>query len=271
MKIIRVFPRRTRCTPTDINARIGEPDLFDECDRVHISVTFTYDIPEAERLCKLWEKIAPVEIGGPAINSIPGEFIPGMYLKPGYTITSRGCPNNCLFCDVPKREGAIRELEIKDGHNVLDSNLLACSDKHIINVFSMLNRQKHAAEFTGGLEAARLKEWHVKMLSEFRLKPKQLFFAYDTPNDREPLFEAGKLLAGYGLNKSHRLRCYVLIGYKGDTFDKAESRLKESIQAGFIPAAMLYRDKNNTEPDMKWKQFQRAWIRPAIIWNKRRI
>jgi hypothetical protein len=42
-RLIRVFPRRTRATPDDDLARFGPPDLFDEADEVHVSVTFTYD------------------------------------------------------------------------------------------------------------------------------------------------------------------------------------------------------------------------------------
>ena len=52
-RIIRVFPRRTRATPTDALAVVNRsPELFDEADEVHISVAFTWDIPVAEQLEK---------------------------------------------------------------------------------------------------------------------------------------------------------------------------------------------------------------------------
>ncbi len=266
MKIIRVFPRRTNATPIDPLAYIGPPDMFAEADEVHISVTFTWDLPEAERLAKQWQLVAPVRIGGPATGEPGGDFVPGMYLKPGYVITSRGCPNKCWFCSVWKREGDIRELPIRDGWNVLDDNLLACSDDHIQQVLIMLRQQKrqgHRILLTGGLEAARLKPWHVAWLWD--LKPRRIFFAYDTPDDMEPLRMAGQmfLLAGF-TTASHALRCYVLIGYRGDTFEAAEERLMESIDAGFMPMAMLYRDKTG-ERDLEWARFQTQWARPAFI------
>lgn len=150
-----------------------------------------------------------------------GDFTPGVYLKEGYIITSRGCPNRCWFCSVPKREGPLRELPIADGWNVLDDNLLACSDVHVKAVFEMLAKQKRRPLFTGGLEAALLKPWHV--LEFARLKPKELFFAYDTPNDREPLYEAGKMLVAAGFKRCHPLRAYVLVGYPGDSLKKPKS------------------------------------------------
>ena len=266
MKILKVFPRRTTATPYDELSYIGDPPLLfpPEADKVNISVTFEWDLKEAERLEKQWKVIAPVEIGGPATGSPGGDFIPGQYLKQGYVITSRGCRNRCWFCSVWKREGDIRELPITEGYNVLDDNLLACSDEHIKGVFEMLLNQSIQPELTGGLEAALLKEWHVKELK--RINPDQMFFAYDTENDRDPLYEAGKILERYGFTK-RKLRAYVLIGYPKDTFSDAEKRLYDTLEAGFMPMAMLYRDKSEyRNPD--WMKFQREWVRPAIIKTK---
>lgn len=267
----RVFPRITKATPSDDLCFFGPPGMFlPEIDEVHVSVSFTYDKAKAEDLAEQWWHIAPVKIGGPAYDAPGGEFVPGRYLKPGYVITSRGCPNKCKvngipFCAVPRREGGtIRELEVKEGNNVLDDNLLACSEGHIRAVFAMLKRQKYGRPmFTGGLEAARLKDWHVELLRG--LRPKEMFFAYDNPSKYEPLVEAGKKLLAAGFTvASQILRCYVLIGYPGDTFEKAEKRLMDTIKAGFLPMAMLYRDEAG-ERDLGWARFQRFWARPAMV------
>jgi len=266
VNIARVFPRITNATPSDEYTFYDAPGMFlPPIDEVHISVAFTYDLRRAEILARQWEEIAPVKIGGPALNEPGGEFEAGMYLKPGYVITSRGCPNKCWFCSVWRREGSeIRELEVKEGNNVLDDNLLACSDEHIKKVFIMLKQQKHGrVMFTGGMEAALLKDWHVEQLR--RLHPREIFFAYDTPDDYEPLVEAGKklLVAGF-TTAGHSLRAYVLIGYPKDTFEKAEERLMQTIKAGFLPMAMLYRDKEG-QRIKEWARFQRFWARPATV------
>ena len=268
MKIIRVFPRRTKLTPDDDNVRVAcSPNLFDEADEVHVSVLFTEDLPKAELLAKAWQSIAQVKIGGVATGERGGDFVPGVYIKKGAVIASRGCPNRCWFCSVWKREGnEMRELPITDGWNVLDDNLLRCSEKHVRNVFEMLHRQPERTEFTGGLEAAALQDWHIDLL--VKLQPRQMFFAYDTPNDLEALRFAGKKLnnAGFTL-ASRKLRSFCLIGYKNDTFEHAEKRLWHCIDAGFMPMAMLYRDGKN-EPATEWKRFARIWSRPAIIASK---
>lgn len=264
-RIIRIFPPRTAATPDDELVRIADtPSLFDEADEVHVSVAFTWDIPLAEWLAGQWSAVAPVKVGGPAYNEPGGEFVPGMYMKKGYVITSRGCPNRCWFCAVPKREGGqLRELPVTDGWIVTDDNLLACSAGHVDSVFAMLSRQPHRPQFVGGLEAALLTPTMASRLRS--LHPDSLFFAYDTPNDLEPLVAAGKMLLGAGFTKaSNDLRCYVLIGYRGDTFDKAQKRMGEAWRAGFMPFAMLYRDQKG-DYDKTWRRFQREWANPTIV------
>ena len=228
----RIFPRRTAATPTDEHAYTTEPPFWAEYDEIHVSVTWTYDLPRAEQLAKEWQHVAPVKIGGPATGMRGEAFTPGMYVKPGYVITSRGCPNKCWFCSVWKRDGQIRELPIHDGFNVLDDNLLACSETHIRAVFAMLSRQKEKARFTGGLEAKRLQRWHVELLAT--LKPKVMYFAYDTPDDYEPLVAAGKLLKEAGIHDP-AASAYVLCGWPKDTESAADKRMRETWAAGFYP------------------------------------
>jgi len=266
MRIARVFPRRTKATPDDPLAFTVFPKKKDipEVDEIHISVTFSYDLPKAETQEKDWRRLGvPVKIGGPALGQPGGDFIPGMYLKKGYVITSRGCNNHCWFCGVPGREGGLLELPITEGWNVLDDNLLACSESHIRDVFAMLKTQSERPVFTGGLESKLLQPWHVELLRE--VKAKRLYFAYDTPDDYAPLLQAGRLLRDGGFTQaSHAASCYVLIGYPGDTQTNAERRLRQTWAAGFLPFAMLYRD-NGGKVNTDWSKFQRTWVRPEIL------
>jgi hypothetical protein len=235
-----------------------------EVDAIHVSATMSWDRSSAERLAEQWSAVGlPVEIGGPAFGDPGGEFTPGQYMASGHVITSRGCPNSCWFCDVPRREGKLREISVKEGWKVHDSNILACSREHIEKVFAMLRRQEKRIIFVGGLDASRLEKWHIDLLRTIRVD--RMYFAYDEPSDLAPLREAGDILQKSGFTRNHHLYCYVLIGYKRDKIVDADVRLRQAWAAGFTPFAMLYRDKKLMRHDIEWRRFQRQWVRPAII------
>lgn len=124
----------------------------------------------------------------------------------------------------------------------------------------MLKLQKERAKFTGGLDPRLITESISHKLKSARLD--SLFSAYDTPDDLKPLQEAGNRLVSVGFTPHSKLYCYVLCGYKGDTFDKAEKRFRETWDAGFMPYAMLYRDDKG-EYDKEWRRLQRLYYRPA--------
>jgi hypothetical protein len=272
VKLVRVFPRKTKATPDDALAYFGPPDMFVEADEVHVSVTFTYDKAKAERLAEQWHSIAPVKIGGVAYGDDSLEFIPGRYIKPGYTITSRGCPRRCWFCGVWKKWPTPHLLPIVEGWNILDDNLLACPREHVEAVFAMLRRQNRRVEFTGGLEALALEDYQVDLLASLTPRP-TMFFAYDPGDAFETLEHAARRLLAAGFTpRSHRLRCYVLIGYPKDTFEAATARLQQMLSIGMTPMAMLWRPETASQeryaPAPAWRAFQRRWARPAIIHGK---
>lgn len=263
-KTIRVFPRRTKWTPTDPLAFSGPEGAWPPLDLppeqpVKISVTFTADILLGERLKQAWKSLYPdVQIGGPAFGDPGGEFIPGLFLKDGVTITSRGCIRNCKFCLVPKREGKIREIAIKDGYIIQDNNLLACSQTHVEAVFDMLRQQPKSA-ILSGLDARLLTDKHINLLETIRFN--QLWFAYDNIKDWANLVNAAYLLSKFPKSKKF---CYVLIGFEDDTILQAEKRLIDTWNLGFMPFAMLYKGPNGEgHNNVTWKHLQRTWCRPA--------
>jgi hypothetical protein len=268
-RLMRVFPRKTKAWPDDELAYFGDPDLFAQADRVHVSVAFTQDKAIAERLAESWKWVAPVEVGGVAYGDASLEFIPGRYIKPGYTITSRGCPRRCWFCGVWKKWPEPNVLPIHDGWNVLDDNLLACPRPHVEAVFDMLRRQSRRVEFTGGLEALALEDYQVELLAGLKPRP-NMFFAYDPGDEFDTLRSAASRLLQAGFTAaSHRMRAYVLIGYPKDTFALAEGRLQQMLSIGFTPMAMLWQPDTPSQekhrPAPEWRAFQRRWARPAII------
>jgi hypothetical protein len=223
---------------------------------VLVSVLFTWDISRGRGLATDWSSVSSrVELGGPAFGSYAGAFEPGLFVREGVTITSRGCPKACSFCLVHQREGFLRELEIRVGNIVQDNNVLACSKGHLEKVFGMLGGQR-AIEFHG-LDIDYLNSWVVDRLKS--LKVKFLWVACDTDAALTRLDKAADLLADFTLEQR---RCYVLIGR--ESLYQAESRCEAVFNKGFLPFAQLYQPVQPKAYSAEWKRLQKRWSRPAI-------
>jgi hypothetical protein len=269
-ELIRVFPERNKWTPSDDLAFVGEPPFeqfrpADPYTPVHVSVTFTWHRGIAQRLAEAWgDYYRNVSIGGPAYDDPGGEFIPGRYLKVGSTITSRGCPKRCGWCKVPFSEGALREMPIKPGWIVQDNNLLACSERHLHAVFTMLREQKRNIYFNGGLDKHYLKPEHRELFDSIPIG--ELWFACDQANDFPALEKARLILDGIPQRK---LRCYTMIGYDAETLSEAEQRIERVFRLGFLPFSQLYQPPTADRPTKiygaDWKAVNKQWCRPAAM------
>ena len=270
--MIRVFATKTDWTPTDDFAFYDEPPLYLKVPKkmpVKISVTFTWDIKKGNRLCSAWmHQSKDVSIGGPSIGGPPGDFIPGRFLKEGITITSRGCPKKCPWCLVSQREGGLREINIAPGYIIQDNNLLACSHGHIEKVFEMLSRQKRAAQFKGGLDVDYLGHWHIDLMKQIRIG--ELWIACDSEKGLAKLPKARDLLGDWPIDKR---RCYVLVGYEGDTPEAAQRRCERIYdnENGFLPFAQYYQlpTAQRRIVTKEWHFTVRKWSRPAAYRSKK--
>lgn len=262
-RLLRVFICRTSQTPIDDMAFIGEPPLIrPDANEVHVSTVFTWDKQEAHRLADAWRQYYPVvKVSGPAFDDPGNGFTPGLYTRLGITITSRGCPHECPWCLVPKREGKLRELPVMPGWIIQDNNLLRCSRGHIERVFAMCRQQKQAIRFLGGLEAAALTNDIAEQLRSLRIAEVWLSADHDgvLPGLQRTIHKLRWLPRG-------KKRCYVLLGFNGETIPQAEARLEAVWQAGCLPFAQLYRDEaDSVQWSKEWRGLARTWSRPAAM------
>jgi hypothetical protein len=233
-----------------------------------VSASFTWLRSSAEKLASEWARYYDhVQVGGPAYGDPGGEFTPGMFLKTGCTITSRGCPKRCPWCLVPAREGPLRLLAIKPGWIVQDNNLLATPHAHFAAVFDMLRAQRRRIYFNGGLDKRFLEPWHVPFFNSVPVG--ELWWSCDAPGDLGALAGVRELFPGLPIRKQ---RCYVMIGYNGESLADAERRLETVFNLGFMPFSQLYEPPDavvrGAMYSADWKALNRRWSRPAAIMTR---
>lgn len=128
---------------------------------------------------------------------------------------TRGCPNHCRWCVVPKKEGGIRpyrmwwELVREDTDKLvlMDNNILAC-EHGVEQLISMIGSGYHI-DLNQGMDARLVYDDIADILSRLRWI-RFIRFSCDQKSQIEPLRNAIKLLGKYGV-KPYRIFVYLLV------------------------------------------------------------
>jgi hypothetical protein len=221
---------------------------------LYLSVPFTWLVAAAEHIAR--EHDGPVIAGGPGVELLypdgcewaevqkDSPFDTLAMHNPLAMRTTRGCPNACYFCAVPRLEGEFRELPLPEADVkpiICDDNLLAASEDHIFHVVQCLRRKRFpSVDFNQGLDAQLFRPWHAKQFASLHAvgtKP-ILRFSLDS-NHQVDILEhaiARALFAGF---PKRRIRVFVLIGYS-DSPENARYRCEKVREWGLKPNPMRY-------------------------------
>ena len=214
---------------------------------LYLSVPFTWLMPRARGLAR--RHPGPVAFGGPGAvlageaRREPPEGIDFLAMhNPDATFTTRGCPNSCAYCAVPKIEGEFRELaDWRPAPIVCDNNLLAASRHHFSRVVESL-RGLDGVDFNQGLDARLFTPWHAGEIA--RLRKPVVRFAFDHARGEAAVADAVSTARAAGLRDLH---VYVLVGFR-DSPEDALHRL-ETVRGWRIrPNPMRYQPL-----DARWK------------------
>jgi hypothetical protein len=237
------------------------PDAW-EADKYYFSCIFTYDLPDMVRAVNLIKQhSSSIEIGGPAATAMPQYIVKETGITPHIGLddrfehvngryeavfTSRGCPRSCDFCLVPILEGRhmveYSEFPIPVGRNpyVCDNNILATSWEHQKLVVKKLKGVRNL-DLNSGFDDRifiRDPEKYWRLYNELNIEAWR--FAYDIPEQKEPIKKCVEFLHGKGIDY-RRIIVFCLVGYPGTTFEECRDKLQYLIDIGCSPYPQRYR------------------------------
>lgn len=182
--------------------------------------------------------------------------------------TTRGCPNRCSFCFVPKKEGTFRRAQhIEEFHDprfkscmLLDNNILADVDWFFENT-NWAIKNKVQLEITQGMDIRRMTEEIAQQIKKTRFVDQQIKFAWDNIDEEEEVLSGISMLKDAGINTRRNVSFYVLCGYN-TTFDEDIYRVMKLRENRCHAFVMKYH-----EDDIRLNHFARWADKRELYWS----
>lgn len=178
---------------------------------------------------------------------------------------TRGCPRNCGFCVVGKKEGLCsrqvadlsefwrEQNEIK----LLDPNLLACKEHE--SILQQLAESDVKVDFTQGLDIRLTNPDNIELLNN--VKTNMIHFAWDNP--KQDLTKYFKRFSEHTSIKSDRNKVVYVLTNFNSTIDEDLYRIYTLRDLGYSPYVMIYQKET---ADKTHKRLQR-WVNNRFIFR----
>lgn len=243
---------------------------FDHYDKLYMAKVFSFTEDYGQWIVN----VDSVEKGGTGYDvskSLPPEIdrlqpdysiYPSIDDRTAYGFLTRGCPNKCKWCIVPRKEGNItpymdiEEIAIQGRNNVIlmDNNILA-SDYGLQQVEKIV-RLGLRVDFNQGLDARLVTDDVAKLLAKVKWI-KRIRFGCDTQRQIEECDRATALIDKHGYKGEYFFYCILL-----DNFHESFTRVNHWRNRGgrFLTHCQPYRDLNNPRQVIpQWQKDLASW------------
>lgn len=176
---------------------------------------------------------------------------------------TRGCPNHCRWCIVPKKEGAIRPYRTweqlvrpdSDKLVLMDNNILSC-DYGVKQLESLID-SGYKIDLNQGMDARLVTDDIAQILS--RLKwIRYLRFSCDSTPQIEAIHKTAELLGKYGIKPS-KMFVYLLVT---SDLANAENRVEQlkTLRGITIYAQAERNERIGISPNKLQKEFAQRYV-----------
>jgi hypothetical protein len=199
-----------------------------------------------------------------------------------YGFLTRGCPNRCPWCVVPRKEGKIRpymdcdEIAIEGRRKLvlMDNNILAAGDYAVSQLEKIIERG-YRVDFNQALDARLVDDRFARLLAQVRWIDRRIRFGCDTHAQIAECERAISMINGYGYRGEFFL--YTMIGGKSDFRESYERthywwlrnhECREKHLPNIYPYAQPYRDPDNPHNyPPQWQKDMAQWCNKHQIFQ----
>lgn len=201
-----------------------------------------------------------------------------------YGFLTRGCPNKCPWCVVPKKEGRIRpymdieEIAI-DGRNhvvLMDNNILAAGDYARQQLQKIIDLHLYV-DFNQAMDARLVTPEYAELLAKIKWIDSRIRFGCDTTAQIASCERAMQLINEAGFHGEYFL--YTMIGGKNDFVEcyhrvhywwkRLQDFRHNHIGRAVYAYAQPYRDPTNPNHVIpQWQKDMARWCNKRMIFCK---
>lgn len=191
-----------------------------------------------------------------------------------YGFLTRGCPNKCKWCVVPRKEGAIHPYwdvdRVANGNKkivLMDNNILAGGEYAIEQLKKIIDKG-YRVDFNQALDARLVTEETAQLLAQIKwLDNRRIRFGCDTPAQIEECKRAMEMIESYGFTGQFFLYCMINSNFK-ESFSRInywwewEQRVRKTKKGNHVYAyAQPYRDPDNPNHIIpQWQKDMAGWV-----------
>lgn len=217
-----------------------------------------------------------------AIDRLQSDYsiYPNIPKDTAYGFLTRGCPNKCPWCVVPRKEGKIRpymdcdEIAIEGRTKLIlmDNNILAAGDYAVQQMEKIIERGYHI-DFNQALDARLVDDRFARLLAKIKWIDRRIRFGCDTQGQIDDCMRAIEHINSYGYRGEYFLytmlndnfqECYERLMY----WWEINQRLKEEHKPNIYPYAQPYRDPDNPKRQIpQWQRDMANWVNKHQIFQ----
>ena len=199
-----------------------------------------------------------------------------------YGFLTRGCPNKCFWCVVPKKEAAIKPYwdidKVANGRSkvvLMDNNFLASGDYAHEQLDKIISKGYHI-DFNQANDARLMTEDFARKFAKVKWLHGRIRFGCDTTAQIEHCEQAMEMINSYGFKGEYFL--YTMIGGKndfGECFERIEhwhkklmEYRKKKIGRPIYAYAQPYRNPNLSHQEIPmWQKDMARWCNKRMLFT----
>lgn len=266
-----------------------EPLFSGHCDKVYVSKVFNFS-PDINFYIDADEVIR----GGTGYNVTSQLPIYIDLTQPDYSIypllpkdvaygfLTRGCPNKCKWCVVPKKEGGVKPyMDIDDIATptrkkivLMDNNILAAGDYAKAQLKKIIQKG-YRVDFNQAMDARLVTPEFAELLAQVKWIDNRIRFGCDTTSQIKDCERAIEMINSYGYTGQ-----YFLYTMLNDSFEESFARINywwkknqelvaQHHKSRVYPYAQPYRDPfNPSRPIPQWQKYLANWVNKKMLFEK---